>query len=122
MSQQNLLSSFLVGYQSLFSDKGHYKHMQTYWVYILTNQHRTVRYVGLTNNLRRRLQEHLEGQVSISSFTGKYKAHHLIYHETFTDASAASAREQQIKRWSRVKKDALIAIANPTFDFLEHLI
>lgn len=96
--------------------------MQTYWVYILTNQHRTVRYVGLTNNLRRRLQEHLEGQVGTSSFTGKYKAHYLIYHETFTDAAAASAREQQLKRWSRAKKDALIAKANPSLDFLNHLI
>jgi putative endonuclease len=93
--------------------------MRKYWVYITTNRYRTVRYIGVTNNLRRRLGEHVENQASEETFTGKYKAHNLLYFEEYTDIQLAIAREKQLKNWTRAKKDALIRMQNPSMDFLE---
>ena len=82
-----------------------------YYVYFLTNVTHDVLYVGVTNNLQRRLYEHQNNLVD--SFTKRYHVHKLIYFETTTDVKAAIEREKQIKSWSRKKKEALIATKNP---------
>lgn len=81
-----------------------------YYVYLLTNQTHRVLYVGITNNLQRRLFEHRQGL--IDGFTKKYKVYKLIYFETTTDVRVAIAREKQIKGWTRAKKNTLIATLN----------
>lgn len=87
--------------------------MNTYFVYLLTNQTKTVLYVGVTNNLERRINEHKSE--TIDGFTKKYKVVNLVYFEMFSDVNDAIAREKQIKRWSRKKKNALIDSLNPTW-------
>jgi putative endonuclease len=90
-----------------------------YYVYILTNQHRTVLYTGVTNDLRRRLQEHRSGQGS--AFCRRYNVHRLVYAESFTDVREAIAREKQIKGGSRQRKLDLIAAQNPSWrDSADH--
>jgi putative endonuclease len=85
---------------------------QNYFVYILTNADRhTVPYIGITNNLERRASEHSLGWGS--GFARRYNAHKLIYYEAYPDPTNAIAREKQLKRWSRAKKEALIAKRNP---------
>ncbi len=85
---------------------------QNYFVYILTNADRhTVLYIGVTNSLERRANEHSLGFGS--AFARQYNAHKLIYFEAYSDPTSAIAREKQLKRWSRVKKEALIARRNP---------
>ena len=80
--------------------------IDTFHVYILSNRRRTVLYIGVTNNLQRRLAEHEAGQVS--SFTKKYNATDLIYYEVFDSIKEAIAREKQLKGWKREKKLKLI--------------
>ena len=84
--------------------------MKTYYVYIMSNQSRTL-YVGLTNNIRKRVWEHKTGLVE--GFTHRYKIDTLVYAESFGDALSAIAREKQVKRWRRDKKLRLIVQANP---------
>lgn len=84
--------------------------MKTYYVYILSNQNDNVLYVGVTDNLLRRLGEHKTG---LSTFTNRYNVHKLIYVETTSNVNDALAREKQIKKWRREKKDALIDTVNP---------
>jgi len=83
----------------------------SYYVYIATNRTRTF-YTGMTDDLRRRQHEHATGQ---SAFTAKYHIDHIIYFETFDDAMKAAAREQQLKRYTRRKKIALIESLNPNW-------
>ncbi len=83
---------------------------KTYYVYIMANQSRTL-YIGLTNNIRRRVQEHKDGLVE--GFTLRYNIDTLVYNESFGDIDSAIAREKQIKRWSREKKLHLINQENP---------
>ena len=93
--------------------------LHQYHVYITTNQHRTVLYTGVTNNLARRLQEHQADAVFHGAhFTGQNQAFYLIYSETFTDIRVAIAREKQIKGWRRSKKLDLIHSINPEMKFL----
>ena len=87
-----------------------------YYVYMMTNRHKNVLYIGITNSLERRVYEH-ENALS-KGFTEKYNCHFLIYYEHFTDINLAIRREKQIKRWRREKKDALIATKNPRLKFL----
>ena len=84
---------------------------RTYYVYILSNRHRTVLYTGMTNNLRRRLREHRAG--TASAFTNRYNATDLVFAERHTSARSAIQREKQIKRWRREKKLSLIRTVNP---------
>ncbi len=85
---------------------------QNYFVYMLTNDDRhTVLYIGITNSLERRLTEH--GERSRSHFTRQYNAHKLVYFEAYADPRSAIEREKQLKKWSRMKKEALIAKRNP---------
>src|ERR1017187_8391914 len=85
--------------------------MADYWVYILTNQPRSTLYVGVTNDLVRRIHEHREGLVS--GFTKRYKLKMLVYFEQFDSPQAAIQREKNIKHWSRVWKLQLVESANP---------
>ena len=92
-----------------------------YFVYILSNFKRTVVYVGITNNLIRRVYEHKENMVD--GFTKDYQVHDLLYFEDYEDPKIAIAREKQIKNWTRRKKNALIASQNPTLkDLYKSLI
>ena len=83
----------------------------TYYVYILTNQFNDVFYVGVTNNLERRIREHQSGL--IDGFTKKYRVHKLVYCESCHDVRDAIAWEKQLKNWNREKKRFLIERMNP---------
>ena len=87
-----------------------------YFVYILSNWNHKVLYVGVTNNLERRLYEHknhlLEG------FTKKYNVDKLVFFEETDDIYQAIAREKQIKGWTRAKKNALVESVNPDWSEL----
>ena len=82
-----------------------------YFVYILTNLHKTTLYTGVTNNLARRVEEHKGGAGSV--FSGKYHLNQLVYYEIFRDVRVAIAREKQIKGGSRRRKVDLINSLNP---------
>jgi len=85
-----------------------------YYVYILTNKTDTVMYIGVTNDLRRRLCEHKNEQ--IEGFTKRYHVHKLVYYEEYHEINDAIAREKQLKGWKREKKNALVATKNPNLD------
>ena len=82
-----------------------------FWVYIMTNKHHTVLYIGMTDDLERRVSEYRIGE--IPGFTASYRCKKLVYYEHCTDVLAAITREKQLKRSSRSKKVALIATMNP---------
>ena len=77
-----------------------------YYVYIMSNTSNTVLYIGMTNDLARRVREHKSG--AIPGFTQKYNCHKLVYYEEFSEVNQAIDREKQLKKWSRIKKDMLI--------------
>jgi len=89
--------------------------MNRYFIYILTNKSNTL-YIGVTNNLRKRLYEHKNKLVE--GFTKKYNLDKLIYFEEYQDVNEAIKREKQIKGWIRKRKIELIKIKNPTFNDL----
>ena len=89
------------------------------YVYILTNTGRTVLYIGMTNDLPRRLYEHSAGRGNASKFTGRYQTDLLIYFESLPDPSQAIAREKELKGWSRAKKEALIFAFNPSWQAID---
>jgi putative endonuclease len=89
--------------------------MKTFYVYILTNRSRTL-YVGVTNNLNRRMYEHKNKM--IDGFTKKYNLNILVYYETFEFMNDAIRREKQIKGWLRKKKIELIESVNPKWNDL----
>jgi putative endonuclease len=89
-----------------------------FYVYITTSPDKTVLYIGVTNNLNRRLYEHAENKGNPRTFAGKYYCYHLVYYEHFTHIEYAIAREKQLKRLRREKKDALISAVNPDWKFL----
>lgn len=91
----------------------YYIHMKRYFVYILTNKINTVLYVGITNDLIRRIYEHKNELVK--GFTKKYNVNKLVYFEEFSDPENAILREKQIKAGSRKKKLDLIMKNNPKF-------
>jgi putative endonuclease len=86
--------------------------MRLFYVYIMNNETGTL-YVGMTNNLARRVWEHKNGVNE--GFTKQYKIHRLAYYEVAPDATSAIAREKQLKGYSRAKKLALIKGMNPTW-------
>jgi putative endonuclease len=83
--------------------------MKRYYVYIMTNHARTL-YVGMTNDLQRRVCQHKRKD---SNFTSRYKIDKLVHYEEFIDVRDAISREKQIKGWLRVKKIELIEADNP---------
>ena len=86
-----------------------------FYVYILSNE-AGMFYVGVTNNLVRRVWEHKNKVVE--GFTKKYNITKLIYYEEFLDSLNAIEREKQLKNWSRQKKVMLINKVNPKFEEL----
>ncbi len=90
-----------------------------HFVYIITNENKTTLYIGVTNNIQRRLAQHyFDSQNAKKSFAGKYNCYHLLYYEGFESAKTAILREKEIKKWRRVKKDILISKFNPNWEFL----
>ena len=89
--------------------------MHDYYVYIIASKSRVL-YIGVTNDLERRLFEHR--QKLIPGFTSKYNISRLVYFELFGDVRDAIAREKQLKGWRREKKIALIESPNPTWQDL----
>jgi putative endonuclease len=84
---------------------------RTYYVYLLTNWNNKVMYVGMTNDLKRRIYEHKAK--TVKGFTEKYNLNKLVYFEATSNVQAAIAREKEIKKWRREKKNALVTGANP---------
>ena len=84
-----------------------------YYVYITTNPDKTVLYVGVTNDIERRLFEHHENKGKRETFAGRYFCYNLIWFEHFFDINEAIMREKEIKGWRREKKELLIAKLNP---------
>ncbi|SDQ15473.1 GIY-YIG nuclease family protein [Flagellimonas zhangzhouensis] len=94
--------------------------MDKYCVYILTNRNKSVLYTGITNDLSRRLIEHIECiKNNKKTFAAKYKCKHLVYYEEYDWVQEAISREKEIKGWVRAKKVKLIKTTNPNFEFLE---
>jgi putative endonuclease len=83
----------------------------SYCVYIMSNQHHTVLYVGVTSDLEKRVWQHKNGEGGV--FTAKYKCHHLRYYEEYQNIHKAIEREKQLKNWHREWKINLIKQENP---------
>ena len=82
-----------------------------YYVYILASQRNGTLYVGVTNDLARRIGEHKSGIVS--GFTRQYGVNHLVYFEEHASILEAREREHRMKRWKRIWKLELIEKLNP---------
>jgi putative endonuclease len=89
---------------------------RSYWVYILASRIGGTLYIGVTNNLVRRIYEHRNGLVD--GFTKKYHVHRLVYFEQYSDIETAITREKRLKRWNRAWKIQLIEELNPNWDDL----
>ena len=81
-----------------------------YYIYIMSSLNNTTLYIGVTNDINRRVQEHKSGQ--IPGFTQRYNCTKLVYYEMFSDINQAIDREKQIKKWRREKKENLIKTMN----------
>ncbi len=84
-----------------------------YYVYFMANWNNKVLYVGVTNDLRRRVYEHKSGLMK--GFTQRYKVNKLVYYEDTEDIEGAILREKQIKGGSRQKKNELVMKFNPSW-------
>jgi putative endonuclease len=89
-----------------------------FYVYIITNPDKTTLYIGVTNNLDVRLYQHFESRGSSTTFAGKYHCYLLVYYEHFSHIEHAIAREKEIKKWRREKKNQLIESLNPEWRIL----
>jgi putative endonuclease len=87
-----------------------------YYVYILSSKKNGTLYVGVTNDLMRRVGEHKLGL--IEGFTNKYKINKLVYFETYNDINEAILREKRIKKWNRNWKIKIIEEMNPEWNDL----
>ena len=85
----------------------------SYYVYIMSNKNNTTLYIGMTNNIERRSEEHKSGL--IRGFTQRYNCDKLVYFELYSDVNQATEREKQLKKWRREKKEWLIKTVNPDF-------
>ncbi len=90
--------------------------MKNYYVYIMSNKLNTVLYIGVTNDLVRRVWEHKNHFVD--GFTKKYNVDKLVYFETITDIYVALEREKKLKKYTRMNKEKLIHSQNPLWDDL----
>lgn len=91
------------------------------YIYILTNSTHSVLYIGVTNNLVRRIYEHKNKL--LKGFTCDYSVNRLVYYEQFNDIVAAITREKQLKNWHRAWKENLIEGSNPTWrDLYDEII
>ena len=85
--------------------------IKQYYAYILANKRNGTIYIGVTNNLKRRVGEHKEDL--IEGFTKKYRIHSLVYFESYNDIKDALTREKRLKKWNREWKIKLIEEMNP---------
>ena len=85
--------------------------MKTYYVYILASKRKATLYIGVTNDLIRRVYEHKNDL--IAGFTSKYRMQRLVYYEQVDDITSAIQREKRLKKWNRRWKLELIEKANP---------
>jgi putative endonuclease len=92
----------------------------SYCVYILASRRHGTLYIGVTNDLRKRLEQHLSGRGS--EFVKKYGVHRLVHVEAFASPQEAIAREKQLKNWHRDWKTRLIEEDNPDWSDLSHLL
>jgi len=92
--------------------------METFYVYIITNASRRSLYIGITNDLGARLKEHYDNRGLRETWAGRYYCYNLIGYEEYHYINDAIAREKQLKKWNRAKKERLIAIQNPQWNFL----
>ena len=81
-------------------------YQNTYYVYIMANKTNSTIYIGVTNDIARRVEEHKNGL--INGFTKRYNINKLVYVETTNDIKSAIQREKQLKKWGREKKEKLI--------------
>ncbi len=81
-----------------------------YFIYILTNWNNKVMYIGVTNNLLRRIYEH-KNKI-IDGFTKRYNLNKLVYYEQFYEIQLALNREKELKKWRREKKNKLVESMN----------
>jgi putative endonuclease len=86
------------------------------WVYIMTNRPNGTLYLGVTNNIARRVREHQDGVGS--RFTHRYKLYRLVCAEPHENMPSAIQRETNLKRWPRAWKVRLIVAGNPNWDDL----
>ena len=93
--------------------------MRQYYVYILSSRSKVL-YIGVTNDLIKRVWEHQ--QELVEGFSKKYKVKSLVYYEMTSDVESAIAREKQLKNWRREKKEYLITQMNPEWKDLFSLI
>jgi len=89
---------------------------KTYFIYIMAHKKNGVLYLGVTNDLVRRVYEHKNDLAD--GFTKKYKVHRLVYYETTHDIISAIQREKQMKKWYRKWKIDLIEKINPEWEDL----
>ena len=90
--------------------------MGEFFVYVLASRYRGTMYVGITNDLSRRMGEHKSG--AVPGFTKRYKVDRLVYHEAYTSILDARNRERILKRWRRDWKFDLIEAGNPNWNDL----
>ncbi len=94
---------------------------KTYYVYIMASDRNGTLYIGVTNNLLRRVTRHRNGPAS--DFTRRYHVRRLIHYETFAHIGEAILREKRLKKWKRQWKIRLIEQANPEWlDLYEKLV
>jgi putative endonuclease len=91
-----------------------------YYVYLITNQINSVIYVGMTNDLCRRMYEHRNRVVQ--GFSSKYHVDKLVYFEETSNVRAAIEREKEIKKWRREKKNVLVIKNNPDWNDLSEAL
>lgn len=97
--------------------------LSSFYVYIVTNKKKTVLYIGVTNNIQNRLSQHyFDSENAKKSFAGKYNCYYLVYYEPFDSIESAIAREKELKKWRREKKDRLISSFNPNWEFLNQQV
>ncbi len=92
---------------------------KTYYVYLITNWNNKALYIGVTSNLEQRIYQHRNKL--IKGFTEKHNINKLVYFEQTNDINSAIAREKEIKKWRREKKNTLIENMNKTWDDLSEL-
>ncbi len=94
--------------------------MKTMYVYIMTNKNNTTLYIGVTNDLVRRMWEH-KNEI-FKGFTSQYDLHKLVYFETYEDEKTAIEREKYLKKCYKITKIKLITGFNPQWDDLYNKI
>jgi putative endonuclease len=90
--------------------------VRSYWVYILASKPRGTLYIGVTNGIIFRVEQHRAGKAS--AFTRKYKVHMLVWFQEFGDVREAIQREKTMKEWPRAWKINLIERTNPHWEDL----